>query len=235
MNKIGIYYAYWTREWNVDFNPFIDKVADLGFDILETHAGSITEMSFDDREKLKYHADSRNITLTYCIGLDHKYDIASANKAIRKRGIKYLKKQAEAIGEMGGGILSGIIYSSWPASMPIGEVDKRPYWERSITSLKEAVKVAEDNHVLFNIEVVNRFEQFLINTCDEALAYVQAVGSPNVKILLDTFHMNIEEDSISNAISKAGKYLGHVHIGENNRTPPGCGRGHIPWSELALS
>ena len=99
--------------------------------------------------------------------------------------------------------------------------------------MKEAVKAAEDNRVIFNVEVVNRFEQFLLNTCDEALAYVQAVGSPNLKILLDTFHMNIEEDSIGNAITKAGTYLGHVHLGENNRTPPGCGRGHIPWDELA--
>lgn len=235
MNKIGIYYAYWTREWDVDFNPYIEKVADLGFDILETHAGVIADMSPDDRKKLKDHADSRNITLTYCIGLGHKHDIASVDKTVRKRGIEFLEKQAKAIGEIGGGILSGIIYSAWPATMPAGETDKRPYLERSITSMKEAVKAAEDNHVLFNVEVVNRFEQFLLNTCDEALAYVQAVGSPNLKILLDTFHMNIEEDSIGSAISKAGKYLGHVHVGENNRTPPGCGRGHIPWDELALA
>jgi D-psicose/D-tagatose/L-ribulose 3-epimerase len=69
VNKIGIYYAYWTHDWNVDFNPYVDKVADLGFDILETNAGTIANMSPDDRKKLKEHADSRNITLTYCIGL----------------------------------------------------------------------------------------------------------------------------------------------------------------------
>jgi len=232
VNKIGIYYAYWTHDWNADFNPYVDKVADLGFDILETNAGTIAKMNPDDRKKLKDHADARNITLTYCIGLGHKYDIASEDESVRKRGIEFLKKQAKAIGEMGGGTLSGIIYGAWPATMPAGETDRRPYMEWSITSMKEAVKVAEDNHVLFNVEVVNRFEQFLLNTCEEALAYVHSVGSPNVKILLDTFHMNIEEDSIGNAISKAGKYLGHVPIGENNRTPPGSGRGHIPWDEL---
>ena len=235
MNKVGIYYAYWTHEWSADFNPYVDKVANLGFDILETHAGVIADMSPDDRKKLKDHADSRSITLTYCIGLGHGHDISSVDKTVRKSGIEFLKKQAKAIGEMGGGILSGIIYGAWPTTMPAGETDKRPYLERSISSMKEAVKAAEDNRVLFNVEVVNRFEQFLLNTCDEALAYVQAVSSPNLKILLDTFHMNIEEDSIGCAISKAGKYLGHVHVGENNRTPPGCGRGHIPWDELALA
>jgi len=233
MNKIGIYYAYWTHDWDADFNVYVDRVADLGFDILETNAGTIASMTSAERKKLKDHATDRNITLTYCIGLPHQYDVSSATENTRKRGIRYLIKMARAIGEMGGGPLSGIIYAAWPGTMPAGETDVRPYWERSIASMREAVKAAEDNHVLFNVEVVNRFEQFLLNTCDQALAYVKEVNSPNLKILLDTYHMNIEEDSIGHALIKAGKYLGHVHIGENNRTPPGSGYGHIPWDELA--
>jgi D-psicose/D-tagatose/L-ribulose 3-epimerase len=81
------------------------------------------------------------------------------------------------------------------------------------------------------MEVVNRFEQYIMNTCAEALAYVEAVGSPNARVMLDTFHMNIEEDFIGDAIKLAGKRLGHFHIGENNRMPPGYG--HIPWTEVA--
>ena len=233
MNKIGIYYAYWTHNWDADFNIYVDKVADLGFDILETNAGTIANMTSDERKKLKDHAVDRNITLTYCIGLPHKFDISSAKHSTRKNGIRYLNKISQAIGEMGGGSLTGIIYASWPGTMPAGETDKRPYWERSIASMKEAINSAEDNAVLFNVEVVNRFEQFLLNTCAEALAYVKEVDSPNLKILLDTYHMNIEEDSIEHAVTRAGKYLGHVHIGENNRTTPGSGRGHISWDELA--
>jgi D-psicose/D-tagatose/L-ribulose 3-epimerase len=99
--------------------------------------------------------------------------------------------------------------------------------------MREAIKVAEDNHVIFNMEVVNRFEQFLLNTSAEAVAYVEAVGSPNAKILLDTFHMNIEEDFIGDAIVLAGDKLGHVHVGENNRMPPGFG--HIPWTEIGAA
>jgi D-psicose/D-tagatose/L-ribulose 3-epimerase len=83
------------------------------------------------------------------------------------------------------------------------------------------------------MEVVNRFEQFMLNTCEEALEYVDAVGSPNARIMLDTFHMNIEEDFIDDAIVKAGEKLGHLHIGENNRMPPGYG--HIPWTEIGAA
>ena len=230
MNKIGIYYAYWTHEWDADFHPFVDKVADLGFDILEVNGGTIGKMTSSERQELKAHADDRNITLSFCFGMPARYDIASADPNCRKDGLAFLQQMTEGIGEMGGGNLGGILYSYWPATMPAGETDKRPYVERSIESMRKAVKVAEDNQVVYCMEVVNRFEQFMLNTCDEALAYVKAVESPNAKVMLDTFHMNIEEDFIGDAIIRAGDQLGHLHIGENNRMPPGYG--HIPWTEI---
>lgn len=230
MNKIGIYYAYWTHDWDADFNPYVDKVADLGFDILEVNAGTIATMSSTERKALREHADRRNIGLSYCIGLPAKYDVAAEDPTARKNGVRFLTEIARGMGEMGGGRLSGILYSSWPALMPDGVEDKRPFLERSVTSMREVMKVAEDQDVVLNMEVVNRFEQYLLNTSEEAVEYVKMVGSPNAKILLDTYHMNIEEDTLSQAIETAGSYLGHVHIGENNRKTPGYG--HIPWMEL---
>src|SRR5439155_6333730 len=120
-----------------------------------------------------------------------------------------------------------------PGGLPPGVTDRRPYVERSVVSMKEAVKTAEANDVTFNMEVVNRFEQYVMNTCAEAVEYVERVGSPNVKVMLDTFHMNIEESFASDAILQAGDKLGHFHIGENNRMPPGYG--HIPWTEIGVA
>jgi D-psicose/D-tagatose/L-ribulose 3-epimerase len=233
MNRIGIYYAYWTHDWDADFHPFIDKAADLGFDVLEVNAGTIAELESSERASLKAHAEDRGVGLSYCIGLPRDYDLASEDRQVRQKGIAYLQNMASAIGEMGGGNLGGIIYSYWPGSLPDGVMDKRPFFQRSVDSMKEAVRSAEDNGVFFNMEVVNRFEQYLINTVDEALDYVAAVGSPHARVMLDTFHMNIEEDFCGEAILKAGDRLGHFHIGENNRMPPGYG--HIPWTEIAAA
>lgn len=232
MRKIGIYYAFWVNDWNVDFIPFVNKVADLGFDILEVNAGTIAAMSSAQRLALRQAADNRSIQLTYCIGLPSQYDVSSDSPTIQREGVTFLENITRAIGEMGGGKLSGIIYGSWPSSVDAAK-NKPRRLETSIKNMKEAVKVAEDNAVFFNVEVVNRYEQFLLNTCDEALDYVKKVDSPNLKILLDTFHMNIEEDNIGAAIRKAGKQLGHLHIGENNRKPPSYG--HIPWQEIRLA
>jgi D-psicose/D-tagatose/L-ribulose 3-epimerase len=230
MNKIGIYYAYWVQNWDADFVPFVEKAAHLGFDILEVNSGTVTNMANKERDRLKEAAKANNIELTYCIGLTKEYDIASEDKAIRNDGINFLKRQAEMLKYMGSQKLGGIIYGSWPGKLPAGAFDKRPFFERSAASMKEAIMVAEDCGVYFNVEVVNRFEQYLLNTCDEAMEYIDAVGSSNLKILLDTFHMNIEEESFAGAIKKAGSQLGHFHLGETNRRLPGQGR--MPWDEI---
>lgn len=233
MIKIGIYYAYWTQNWNADFHPYVDKAHGLGFDILEVNAGTVADMKSAERKALQSHAADLGMSLSYVVGLTKQYDIASENRETRQNGIAYLQKIAAAVGEMGGGPVGGIIYGSWPGALPEGETDRRPYFDRSVTSMQEAIKAAEDHRVLFCMEVVNRFEQFLMNTCAEGLAYVKAVGSPAAKVMLDTFHMNIEEDFAGQAVVEAGEYLGHFHVGENNRMPPGYG--HIPWTEIGAA
>ena len=229
--KIGIFYAYWVHNWDVDFHPFIDKASDLGFDVLEVNAGTVANMTNDELKSLKSHANDKGIELSYVVGLQAQYDISSEDSSVRNAGIKFLKQIAESVGKLGGGPVGGILYGSWPSTLPSGMTDKRPFVDRSVISMKEAVKAAENNNVTFNMEVVNRFEQFIMNTCQEAIDYVNAVDSTHAKVMLDTFHINIEEDFFKETIIRANDWLGHFHIGENNRMPPGYG--HIPWADVA--
>ncbi len=134
---------------------------------------------------------------------------------------------------MGARGLGGIIYGCWPRRLPAGATERRTFVDCSIESMKEVMKAVEDCGVLFNVEVVNHFEQYMMNTAAEAVEYVRRVGSPNLRILLDSFHMNIEEDSFHEAIRTAGGLLGHFHVGETNRRAPG--RGRIPWGEIATA
>jgi D-psicose/D-tagatose/L-ribulose 3-epimerase len=230
MRNIGIYYAFWTKEWDVDFFPFIGKVKRLGFDQLEINGGTFATMTPAERERLVDEAKRQDLILSYGIGLTSDHDVSSLDESVRQNGVKFMRGMIEAVGKAGGGMISGTVHSSWPSTLPAGAMDKRPYLERSLASVKEYVKTAEDNNVILNVEVINRFEQYLLNTCEEALAYVEEVGSPACGILLDTFHMNIEEDSIPEAIRKAGGHLSALHLGETNRKPPGLGR--MPWGEI---
>ncbi len=231
MRTVGIYYAYWTQEWDVDFYPFIRKVKDLGFDQLEVNGGTIAVMDKEERKRLQDQAERTGIKLSYGIGLTPENNVSSLNESIRKTGVSFMIKMIKGVASMGeGGMIGGTVHSYWPAVMPENLNNKMPVWRQSIKSMKELVKAAEDYGVILNVEVINRFEQFLLNTSEEAVRYVEEIDSPSLGILLDTFHMNIEEDSFTDSIKTAGKYLNAMHLGEPNRKPPGSGR--MPWIEI---
>ena len=103
--------------------------------------------------------------------------------------------------------------------------------ERSIACMKAVMKTAEDFGVTVNLEIVNRFEHYLINTVDEGLEFCKEIDSPNCKLLLDCFHMNIEEDDIEQSIEKAADHIGYFHVSEPNRKVPNtCA--HINWKAI---
>lgn len=133
----------------------------------------------------------------------------------------------------GATILNGVSYAGWQALPDHGITldEKRRKEELALESMSRLMKVAEDCGVLYCCEVVNRFEQYLLNTAKEGVEFVKRLGSPNARVLLDTFHMNIEEDSMVDAILEAGPWLGHFHVGENNRRPAGS-TNRLPWKDM---
>ena len=229
MNKLGIFMNFWEKNWDADHKKYIKKVAEIGFDILEFQAQPLLEMSREHMRELVQLAEECGIELTYSLGLDRNYDVSSLDEKVRLGGVDYLKRIVERIGFMGGTLLSGVSYAGWGTPDNFNG-DKRPYWENSIKSMKEIIKTAENCGITYCVEAVNRFETCLINTAEEALKYVDEVGSPNIGVLLDTYHMNIEENNIGDAIRLAGNKLTSFHTGENNRTAPG--RGHLNWDEI---
>lgn len=230
MNKLGIFMNFWEKNWAADHKKYIRKAADIGFDILEFQAQPLLEMTDDHIRELKKEADSVGIELTYSLGLDCKYDVSSLDEAVRQGGVEYLKNILYKIHIAEGNILSGVSYAGWGVPDNMGG-SKKPYWNQSIKSMKEVIKVAEDFGITYCVEAVNRFEGCLINTAKEAVEYVTEVDSKNIGVLLDTFHMNIEEDNLGDAIRYVGvDRLKGFHTGDNNRRAPG--RGHIDWDEV---
>ncbi|MGA8481648.1 MAG: sugar phosphate isomerase/epimerase family protein [Chthoniobacterales bacterium] len=229
MNRIGMHYGYWTQYWGSEPLQFVQRAKKCGFDILEVNAPKVTLMSDAERDLLRGAVADAGLGLTYSIGMTADMDLASEDTGTRQKGIAFLQKVARAMKYMGGTVLAGINYSSWPRKLLPGE-DKQILTDRAIKGVREAIKAAEDNDVIFCVEVVNRFEQFIMNTAAEGIAFAERVGSPNCRILLDTFHMNIEEDSLRGSIVETGDWLGHFHLGETNRRPPG--RGRMPWPEI---
>ena len=94
-------------------------------------------------------------------------------------------------------------------------------------------RYAEDKGVTLALEPLNRFETSFINLTEQALELMRMIDSPRVKLMMDTFHANIEEKSLGKAIEAAGQNLVHVHANENDRGTPGTG--HVAWNEIAAA
>ncbi len=227
--KFGTYFAYWEQEWRADYPFYCDKVARLGFDVLEIGAAAIPAMSDADLKALKDAAAKAGIALSACIGMPADVDVSSADPAVRQKGKELLKTIMVGMEKAGIGPLGGIIYAYWPCDYRL-PVDKAGTRARSMESVREMADFARDHGVTMMLETVNRFEHFLLNTAAEATQFVKDIGKDNVKVMLDCFHMNIEEDFHGDAIRETGKYLGHFHIGECNRKVPG--KGHMPWDDI---
>ena len=227
--KYGIYFAYWEKEWDADQASYIKKAKELGFDILELSCAALKNIDKAGLDRFKDAAREYDMILTAGYGPAAEENLGSADESVVKHAIEFYTDILKKLEYLNIHTLGGGIYSYWPVdySRPI---DKRGDWERSVRNVRTVSEIAGDCGVDYCLEVLNRFEGYLLNTAKEAVQFVEEVGTPAVKVMLDTFHMNIEEDSMPNAILTAGDKLGHFHVGENNRRVPG--KGNIPWAEI---
>ena len=226
--KLGIHAYAWCSQWSNETLHLIDKVKGLDLDFIE-----IPLMSLDtfDSIKVKERLDSQSLDSCTSTVLLNDTDITSDDAEIRKKGVDYLKKCVKATSEIGATNFSGVIYSQH-----IKQAANRPSekdWDNSSQCLREVARYAQDLGVVIGLEPVNRYETYLINTCEQALKLKQMIDEPNVKIHLDTYHMNIEEKSFYEATVAAGKDLIHYHLCENDRGVPGTGL--VDWDGIFLA
>lgn len=230
--KHGIYYSYWEHEWSAKFGRYIEKVAKLGFDVIEVAAHHINDYSDAELAAIKQSAIDNNIILTAGIGPSKSRYLSSPDADVRAAGKAFFEKTLSNVAKLDIKTIGGALHSYWPVdySQPI---DKEGDWARGVEGIHGIADIANNLGINLCIEVLNRFENHVLNTAAEGVAFVKQVGKPNVKVMLDTFHMNIEEDSFGDAIRTAGPLLGHFHTGESNRRVPGKGR--LPWHEIGAA
>ena len=230
--KYGIHYAYWLQRWDADLKKYCMKAGQLGFDLLEISGNALLTASEIELRELKELADSLGVCINPCHGMSGDCSTDSGDPSVRQRGVDTAKRLFDRMELIGSKRLGGILYSYWPAlEAAHADIYIEKARQYSLESKAVIADAAKKRGILLTLEVVNRFENYLFNTTEAALAYLDDLGRENVKLLLDSFHMNIEEDFLGDAIRLAGNRLGHFHIGECNRRVPGSG--HMPWEDIA--
>lgn len=237
MNQIGLHVCYLRgTEYESDMVRAIPLVKSLGADVFEMSVGTLLGFTQAERRELYHIAHDQELVLTVNGGMDLSNDAASDDPFIREKGVAFCKAALQAANDVGAKLFCGINYGAWlrrPERL-LTCAEKERIWNLSLESMKKVLPLAEDLGIDYCFEIVNRFEMFLLNTAEEGIKFAQQTQSKRAKILLDTYHMNIEEDSISDAILAAQQagVLGHLHLGESNRRIPGTGKTHMDWTAI---
>ena len=223
--KLGIHAYAWCSQWTNDTLDLIDRVAALGLDFIE-----IPLMCLDtfDPAAIKARLDATGLRAVTSTVLLADTDITSDDPAVRAQGRAYLEACVRATAAIGATSFSGVIYSRHPGQLPARPTEL--HWQRSADGLRPAARLAHDLGVLVGIEPVNRYETYLVNTCEQARHLKALIDEPAMRIHLDTYHMNIEEKSFHDATLLAGADLIHYHLCENDRGIPGTGQ--VDWDGI---
>ena len=212
-----------------DLKEIIQKVSSLGYDGIELFVKRPGEINV---KLLRQWLTSNKIRLSAIAAVaafvEEGLSLSDPDKNIRKKHIEIIKRQIE---------LASYFNAVVPIGLIRGKIKEGFSYEKTeewfAESLIECEKMAKNFNIIMALEPLNRYETNFINTLDEGIKFIKKVGLQNVKILADTFHMNIEEVSISKAIIKAKNYISHVHFADSNRYAPGDG--HLNFREIVSS
>jgi len=201
-----------------------DKVAGLGFDVLEI---CVEDPSLITAEVVADAVGAAGLGVSVCGAFGPDRDLSHEDAGTREQGVAYLRGCIDLAQAVGAPIVVGPMYSAVGKTRLLPEEDRERQRRWAAESLRAAGEYAGERGVGLGIEPLNRFETDLVNTVEQGLDLCERIDLDNVGLLLDTFHMNIEEKSIPDAIQQAGDRLRHFHACENDRGTPGAG--HVDW------
>lgn len=227
--RFGVNTWVWTSPLTTaELEKLAPHVAEMGFDWIEAPLESIGDL---DHKRGADIVRRHGLGVSACAAMGPDRDLIHPDEAIRKNGMAYLRQAIEATHALGGTNLVGPLYAAVGRTWQQTPAERARDLDVLVKNLGELARYAGDYGVILCVEPLNRFETSFINLAEQAIEVVDRVDHPNCQVMLDTFHMNIEEKSLGNAIRAAGKRLRHVHACENDRGAPGSG--NVTWNEVA--
>ncbi len=221
-NPLGVHALVWAGGTSsAEVDAAISGTREAGFDLLEF---SLHDSLNLDVEATRAKLVAAGLAVACSRGLAADADVSSEDPAVVARGAALLSQSLQVTAGLGGTMFAGALYSAFgKASAPLSALGRA----NVVTVLKDLAQQAAEVDVILTLEICNRYETNVINTAHDALRLADDIGADNVRIHLDTYHMNIEEDDMVRPVYEVGDRLGYVHVGENHRGY--LGSGHIDF------
>jgi len=223
--KFGVNTFIWSATYDQRVEGLLPQIKENGFDGVEVPLFRPAEFPAADIRKA---TTANGLECTICSVLVQGLSLISDDKGVRAKSRQHLKEAIAASAEAGAKTIAGPLYS--PVGYLPGRRRTTDEWNWAVEAYQEVGPVLAEHGVTLAIEPLNRFETYFLNTAADAKALCDQVDHPNVGVLFDTFHANIEEKDISAGYRTVGKHLKHVHTCENDRGIPGSG--HVEWDAV---
>jgi D-psicose/D-tagatose/L-ribulose 3-epimerase len=200
--------------------PLAARAVGMGFDVLEI---CIEDPSLVTADAVKAACETAGIGVSVCGAFGPDRDVSHESADVRAGAVAYLRGCIDLAAEVGSPHVAGPMYSATGKARLLPPKQREAQRKLAAEGLRAAADHASERGVRLAIEPLNRFETDLVNTVEQGLELCDRIDRDNVGLLLDTFHMNIEEKDTAGAIEQAGDRLFHFHACENDRGTPGAG------------
>jgi len=224
MITFGVSTWLWTSPFETGSAHLFTKIKSMGFDSVEI---PVEYPELINGKAIRAALDASGLKPVVCGAFGPTRDLTHDDPAVHEACIKYVMQCFDLCDLWDAKFVAGPMYSAVGKARMVPPAQRKVEWERAVTNLRKVCKIAGDRGLQIALEPLNRFESDLVNTADDVVRLIRDIDHPAAKILLDGFHMSIEERDIEQAIVTAGKDLIHVQVSENYRGTPGTGQ--TPW------
>jgi D-psicose/D-tagatose/L-ribulose 3-epimerase len=225
---VGVNAWVWTSPFDQAAVSLVAKAAAMGFDAFTM---PVEDPELIDVDAMRAALSERPLRLHVSGAFGPGRDLTHEDPRVRRQSLEYIERTLGICEKLGARLLVGPAYSAVGKRRKIPAEQRRREWDLAVEGLSKAGRMAAEHGVTLAIEPLNRFETDLINTAEQVKRLIADIDLPSVRIHLDTFHMNIEEKSVYDAIVLAGSDLVYVDASESDRGTPGSGQ--VAWNELA--
>ena len=226
--KIGVSFFAWTAQLTSTHLSILPSLREHGLEGFEIPMFDPAELPATE---IRRAAEANALDCSVCAILPSGINPISPDVEVRKRSLRHLIHCVETTAEVGGKLLGGPLFA--PIGYLPGHRRTDEEWKWVIEAFQRVGEILEANDVTLSIEPVNRSETYFLRTAEEAKSFCDAVGNPRIGVTIDTFHANIEEQSIPQAVLSLGTKLKHMHASENDRGL--LGSGHVDFTAIVAA
>ena len=219
--KFGVSTWLWTSPFSTETVSLFPKIKEMGYDMVEI---PVEDPSLLDTKVVKAALIENGLKPIICGAFGTSRDLTHDDPSYHKNSFDYIQACFEICEQLNAGFLAGPMYSAVGKARLVSPEQKKIEWERAVKNLRRVCTMAQEKGLKIALEPLNRFETDLINTAEDVMQLIRDIDHPAANVILDGFHMNIEEPDIERAIRLAGDKLIHVQVSENYRGTPGTGQ-----------